>query len=82
VRRGIALPDGLVDFIMDTLIRDKGLELANYIPKFLVDQVMATCRFMGQTPHFEPRFVEYAINNLKVRRHSPLPAPVIPAVAV
>jgi hypothetical protein len=37
---------------------------------------------MGQTPHFEPRFVEYAINNLKVRRHSPLPAPVIPAVAV
>jgi len=22
---------------------------------------------MGQEPHFEPRFIEYAINNLRVR---------------
>ncbi|MGD0732073.1 MAG: hypothetical protein ABR956_12485 [Terracidiphilus sp.] len=81
VRRRIPLPDGLVASIMDTLINEKGLELANYIPKFLVDQVMATCRFMGQAPHFEPRFVEYAINNLKVRRHKPLAAPAAPAAA-
>jgi len=23
---------------------------------------------MGQAPHFEPRFIEYAVNNLRVRR--------------
>jgi hypothetical protein len=33
---------------------------------------------MGQTPHFEPRFIDYALNNLKVHRSSPpaaVPAP-------
>jgi hypothetical protein len=25
---------------------------------------------MGQTPHFQPRFVDYAIANLHVRRKS------------
>jgi len=23
---------------------------------------------MGQPPHFEPRFIEYAINNLRVKQ--------------
>jgi hypothetical protein len=23
---------------------------------------------MGQSPHFEPRFIEYALNNLRVHR--------------
>jgi hypothetical protein len=26
---------------------------------------------MRQPPHFEPRFIDYALNNLKVRRTSP-----------
>jgi hypothetical protein len=30
--------------------------------------VVATCRFMGQLPHFEARFIEYAINNLRVKQ--------------
>ena len=46
----------------------KGLELAAYQPRFIVDQVVATCRFMGQPPHFEPRFIDYALNNLRVHR--------------
>jgi hypothetical protein len=29
---------------------------------------------MKVPPHFEPRFIDYALNNLKVRRNSP-PAP-------
>jgi hypothetical protein len=59
------------------ITKEKGLELAAYQPRFLVDQVVATCRFMGQPPHFEPRFVDYAVNNLRVRRHAPAPAPVV-----
>ena len=40
------------------------------MPKFIIDQVVATCRFMGQDPHFEPRYIEYAIDNLRVRRNT------------
>jgi len=32
-----------------------------------VDQVVATCRFMGEPPQFKKRYVEYAINNLRVK---------------
>ena len=64
---------------MYKLTREKGLELAAYQPKFLIDQVVATCRFMGQTPHFEPRFIEYALNNLKVHRQQAPMAPHPPS---
>ncbi len=68
-RRGMALPDGIFDLIVHQIIEEKGLELAAYHPRFIVDQVAATCRFMGQEPHFEARFIEYAINNLRVKRN-------------
>jgi hypothetical protein len=42
------------------------MNLAAFQPKFIVDQVAATCRFMGQASHFEPRFIDYALNNLRV----------------
>ena len=56
------------DFIVHQIVEEKMLELAAYHPRFIVDQVVATCRFMGQTPHFEPRFIDYAIDNLRVKR--------------
>jgi hypothetical protein len=62
------------------ITREKGLELAAYQPRFIVDQVVATCRFMGQAPHFEPRFIDYALDNLRVRRHSPPKPPAPPSV--
>ncbi len=67
-RRGMELPDDLFDLIVHQITDKKGLELAAYHPGFIVDQVAATCRFMGQEPHFEARFIEYAINNLRVKR--------------
>jgi hypothetical protein len=68
-RRGLTMPPEIFDLIVETVIEEKGLELAAYHPRFIVDQVVATCRFMGQAPHFEPRFIEYAINNLRVKRN-------------
>jgi len=44
------------------------MELAAYHPRFIVDQVAATCRFMRQPLHFEPRFIEDAVDNLRVRQ--------------
>jgi hypothetical protein len=51
------------------------MELAAYHPRFIVDQVVATCLFMREVPHFEPRFIEYAIDNLRVRHSSGAKAP-------
>jgi hypothetical protein len=50
------------------------MELANYMARFIIDQVVATCRFMGDPAHFEPRFIQYAVDNLRVRRR-PQPEP-------
>jgi hypothetical protein len=66
-RQGMTALDNLIDFIVHKITKEKGLELAAYQPRFIVDQVVATCRFMGQPPHFEPRFIDYAVNNLRVR---------------
>jgi hypothetical protein len=38
------------------------------MPRFIIDQIVATCRFMGQPPHFEPRYIDYALDNLRVKR--------------
>jgi hypothetical protein len=70
-RHGIPLPDEIFAAIVDKITREKGLEFAAYQPRFIVDQVVATCRFVGQAPHLETRFIEYAVDNLRVRRAVP-----------
>jgi hypothetical protein len=70
-RQGLTLPDEIFDSIVSRIGEEKGAGLAAYQPKFLVDQVVATCKFMGMPPHFEARFIDYAIDNLRVRRSSP-----------
>jgi hypothetical protein len=79
VRQGLTAPSELYGFIVDKITKGKGLELAAYQPRFIVDQVVATCRFMGQPTHFQPRFIDYALDNLWVRRHSPLRPPAPPS---
>ncbi len=70
-KHGLTLSDEVFNVIVAKVQKEKGLELASFHPKFIVDQVVATCRFMGLEPHFEPRFIDYALNNLKVHRSSP-----------
>ena len=76
---GLTLTDEAFDSIVYRIEIEKGLQLAAYQPKFIVDQVIATCRFMEQPPQLEPRYVENALNNLRVHRgatqqpeHSPV----------
>jgi hypothetical protein len=80
-RQGIPLLDQVFDLIVYKIEEEKGLELAAYHPKFIVDQVAATCRFMEQAPHFEPRFIDYAINNLKVKNTTARKSPSASAPA-
>jgi energy-coupling factor transporter ATP-binding protein EcfA2 len=81
-RQGLTAPGDLLDFIVDKITTGKGLELAAYQPRFIVDQVVATCRFVGQPAHFEPRFISYALANLRVRRHSPVKPSASPSAPV
>jgi hypothetical protein len=66
---GLTLSDEVFDFIVHRITNEKELGLAAFHPKFLIDQVVATCRFTGQAPSLELRFLEYAIDNLRVKRH-------------
>jgi DNA polymerase III delta prime subunit len=70
-RQGMELSDETFDLIHHKITVEKQLELAAYQPKFIIDQVVATCRFMGQPSHFEPRFIDYAIDNLRVKSKIP-----------
>ena len=67
-KHGIVLSDELFDEIVRRIQEDKGMDLAAYQPGFILDQVMASCKFMGRPPDLELRFVELAINNLRVKQ--------------
>ena len=67
-RQGMHLPDEVFDTIVYKIRNEKELDLAAFQPRFIVDQIVATCRFMGEAAHFEPRFIDYALDNLRVHR--------------
>jgi energy-coupling factor transporter ATP-binding protein EcfA2 len=69
-KQGFELPREVFETIVYKIRKEKGLELARYQPKFIVDQVAASCRFMQQPPRFEPRFVNYALDNLRAKHRS------------
>ncbi len=70
-KQGLTMSDDMFETIVHKIKKEKGLDFAAYHPRFIVDQVVATCKFMGEPLHFEPRFIEYAVDNLRVRRNSP-----------
>jgi hypothetical protein len=46
---------------------EKGLQLAAYQPRFIVDQVVAASRFLSIAPEFRAEFIAAALDNLQVR---------------
>jgi hypothetical protein len=66
-KQGMELPDDIFDLIVDKLQNEKQMDLAAYMPRFIVDQVVAACRFLNEPVHYEPRFVVYALDNLRVK---------------
>jgi len=69
-RQGLTLRDEVFNFIVYMVREEMGLELAGYHRRFIVDQVVATCQFLGRTPELKSPYIDYAINNLGVRRRS------------
>jgi hypothetical protein len=70
---GMTLTDEAFESVLYKVREEKKLELAAYQPKFIVDQVIASCRFIGEPPQFEPRFISHAIDNLRVKRSASSP---------
>jgi len=68
LRRGMTLNDDVFKYIVYLITQEKELELAGFQPTFIVDQVEATCRFLGKTPELKSPYIDYAINNLRVRK--------------
>jgi hypothetical protein len=64
--QGLTLSDELFDDIVHKIQDEKRLDLAAFQPRFILDQVVASCRFMQQAVGLEPRFLNYAIDNLRV----------------
>ena len=64
------MADEVFNYVVHKLTYEKQMDMAAYMPRFVVDQVVATCRFMGQTSHYEPRYIDYALDNLRVKSSS------------
>jgi predicted ATPase with chaperone activity len=65
---GIEPTEEHLDSIVHRIRVDKELELAAFQPRFLMDQVAASCRFAERDVTLDPRFLNYALNNLRVRK--------------
>jgi hypothetical protein len=76
LKHGLHVTDEIYDHIVYRITQEKGLELAAYHPRFIVEQVSSTCRFLGEPPHFNLRYVDHAIDNLRVRRPDSPVSPV------
>jgi len=72
--QGLTLTDEVFNTIVYKIKEEKQVDLAAFQPRFLVEQIVASCRFMEHEVTLEPRFLNYAIDNLRVRRNSPSPA--------
>jgi len=68
MRHDIALSDEVFDFIVYMVREEKGMELAGFHATFILDQVAATCRFLGRDPDLRSPYIDYAIDNLRVRK--------------
>jgi len=75
-RAGLVADEAVLRRIADKVAYEKGLELAAFHARFIIDQVVAFSRFLEVPPRLDMQWVDYALNNLKVRDPKPkAPAP-------
>ncbi|MEE8545836.1 MAG: ATP-binding protein [Alphaproteobacteria bacterium] len=66
----LELPDDIFDYVVDQLQVANDIHLAYYQPKFIVDQVIAACKYEGIPPSYSRERVSDALRNLYVRMES------------
>jgi hypothetical protein len=65
-KQGLELPEGIYQQVIDG-IRAAEAPLAYFQPKFIVEQVLASCKFEGIKPQFTPQNTEDALANLFIQ---------------
>ncbi|MEX2647593.1 MAG: ATPase [Alphaproteobacteria bacterium] len=64
---GLEVPGDLADMLFAEVYHDDRPELARYHPRFIVEHVIARCRFLGRRPALERALVLEATGHLAVR---------------
>ncbi|GLQ07798.1 hypothetical protein [Sneathiella chinensis] len=62
--QGLEMTAEILDIVIDELQVRNSFDLACYQPKFIVDQVVAACKYRGEKPHFSEELVTDALKNL------------------
>jgi divalent metal cation (Fe/Co/Zn/Cd) transporter len=55
--QGLELSEAIVSFVIEQLKAKGGIPLACYQPKFILDQIVASCRFDGLAPRIGEEFL-------------------------
>jgi hypothetical protein len=75
---GLEAADEVIDYVMMRVRELGNVALAGYQPKFIVDQVIAACKFEGIAVQYRPEFVDMAISNLHPKESTPALPPAAP----
>ena len=62
----LEFPQDLFSYLMDDFYKRNSLPLAGFHPKFIVEHVMAACKYEGVLPHFSHHLLQDALQNLVV----------------
>ncbi|MBV9063781.1 MAG: ATP-binding protein, partial [Alphaproteobacteria bacterium] len=68
--RGLESSDQVIGAVVTALQELGGMQLASYQPKFIIDQVLAACKFENIPPRFRADLIALAIGNLSTE-HAP-----------
>ncbi|PHQ69987.1 MAG: hypothetical protein COB93_06640 [Sneathiella sp.] len=62
--RGLEITEDIMDIVIEELQIKNKFELACYQPKFIVDQIIAACKYSGTEPRVDQQLVVDALKNL------------------
>ncbi len=65
-QRGVEMPDDVASLVIEELQTNNGFQLACYQPRFVVDQVIAACKYLDVPTTFNPELVLDALGNMYV----------------
>jgi hypothetical protein len=65
-QRGVEMPDEIPTLVIEELQTNNGFGLACYQPRFIVDQVIAACKYLDIPTNFAPELVLDALGNMYV----------------
>jgi hypothetical protein len=66
-KAGLELTDEIYTQVLGR-VREHEAPLAYFQPKFIIEQVLASCKFEGAKPRFSPENVEDALCNLFIKK--------------